>query len=215
MSPPPNTRFGAGCVQCHPQACVLVAWPCGGGCPLPARAMGLGAPIPAAPAGDGTGDGEHGGSSATAATAATAATEPQHGPGLCPVEAGCGLGAVQGSGTAGRNLVCGCRRPSERHGVARHAPARGGKVLPPGGGEAARGCRGTGTPARSLCGRGRRGASLLRWALTGSLCLLLPCSEFPGAFKEVLELPASGSHRGLLPEGVSPHLPLRVCRRHR
>lgn len=29
-----------------------------------------------------------------------------------------------GSGTAGRNLVCGCRRPSERHGVACGVPAR-------------------------------------------------------------------------------------------
>lgn len=62
------------------------------------------------------------------------------------------------------------------------------------------------------------GSLLLRWALTGSLCLstsLPPCSKFPGACTEVLELPASRSHRGLLPEGVSPHLPLRVCRRHR
>lgn len=65
---------------------------------------------------------------------------------------------------------------------------------------------------------GCRGSLLLCWALTGSLCLstsLLPCSEFLGACTEVLELPASRSHRGLLPEGVSPHLPLRVCHRHR
>lgn len=85
--------------------------------PCPHRG-GPGAPIPAAPAGDG----EHRG---PPPPLPPSHVWPRPCPfTFCPVEDGCGLGAVQGSGTAGRNLVRGCRRPSERHGVARGVPAR-------------------------------------------------------------------------------------------
>lgn len=62
----------------------------------------------------------------------------------CPMEHGCGLSVIQGSGMAGRNLVHGCRQPSDRNGVVRSALAREEACCL---GEARRGWRESGTPA--------------------------------------------------------------------
>lgn len=201
----------------YSQACVLAAWLAGGCCPLPGHTAGPGAPIPAAPIGDGAGDGEH------RRPPSPLPHEPWHGPGHVPsppllLPHGEWLWAQVPSRGAVRWAEPSCVAADDQaRGTASPAVHRCGRK-DAAQGEAAWGWRGTGTPVHSPRSGGRGDALLLRWALTGSLCLstsLLPCSEFPGAFKEVLELPASGSHRGLLPEGVSPHLPLRVCRRHR
>lgn len=83
-----------------------------------------GAPIPAAPAGD---------------RAGTTQVMSLH---LLPH--GCGLDVIQDSGMAGRNLMCGCRQPSDRHGVVYSVLAREeGCCL----GQARRAWRGSGTPA--------------------------------------------------------------------
>lgn len=117
---PPVPGLGAGCIPkpvCSFRGCLEAA----------ALTTEPGAPIPAAPAGDGAGRAQP-----------RACPFPS-----CPMEYGCGLGVIQGSGMAGRNLVHGCKQASDRHGVVHSVLAQEeGCCL----GEARRGWRGSGTP---------------------------------------------------------------------
>jgi len=86
-SKPPSTRFGAGCIPRH--ACSRHGWP---------EAL----PSLQHPPGTGQEMGNAGGPPPL--SQGTAQVMSLH---LCPAEGGCGLGAIQESGTAGRNLVRG------------------------------------------------------------------------------------------------------------